>query len=165
LFALEIDTGAPVVERLLDMRFDNEFELVGRDGARRVRLRGVADRIDLRADATLRVVDYKTGRAPDAQMALQLPIYGACAEQQLAGYRGRQWTVGETVYAAFGEPRLIVRHGKGDISALVTDGQRRMLDAITEIEEGRFPPRPIDLHECTLCPYPTVCRKDYVGDE
>jgi RecB family exonuclease len=90
LFALEIDSGAPVVERLLEMRLDNEFELVGHDGPRRVRIRGVADRVDLRADGTLRIVDYKTGRAPEPQAALQLPLYGACAEQQLAGYRGRQ---------------------------------------------------------------------------
>lgn len=165
LFTLEIDTGAPVVERLLEMRFDDDFELVGREGPCRVRLRGVADRIDLHGDGTLRVVDYKTGRAPEAQASLQLPIYGVCAEQQLAGYRGRPWRVGETVYAAFGDPRLFVRHARGDVRTLAAEGQRRMVDAITGIEEGTFPPRPIDLHECTTCPYPTVCRKDYVGEE
>ena len=31
--------------------------------ARRIRLRGTADRIDLLADGTLRLIDYKTGKA------------------------------------------------------------------------------------------------------
>ena len=36
-------------------------------------------------DGTLRVVDYKIGRAPERKRSLQLPIYGVCAQQALDG--------------------------------------------------------------------------------
>lgn len=164
LLALELD-GQPVVERLVEYAVRGTFEFAGEDGLRRVELDGVADRIDLRADGTLQVVDYKTGRAPDANEALQLPIYGACAEVQLAGRHGRHWTVGEAAYVAFGDPRLVVRVGADDPQKMLAEGQRRFVSAIDSIERGEFPPRPIDLSRCAFCAYPTVCRKDYVGEE
>jgi RecB family exonuclease len=57
-----------------------------------MRLRGKADRIDLLDDGTLRVVDYKLGRAPKPARALQLPVYGVCVTQQLEGRHGRSPT-------------------------------------------------------------------------
>ncbi len=61
-------------------------------GARSVEFRGLADRIDLAADGTLHVVDYKTGKSdgykdlsednPDARgRRLQLAVYGQAARQ------------------------------------------------------------------------------------
>ena len=46
----------------------------GEEGPVRLRLRGKADRIDLLDDGTLRIVDYKLGRAPKPGRALQLPV-------------------------------------------------------------------------------------------
>ena len=72
-------------------------------GPRRVTLRSKADRIDLLQDGTLRIVDYKTGRAPEKKRSLQLPIYGVCAQQALEGRHGRSWTVSRAGYIAFKE--------------------------------------------------------------
>ena len=70
-------------ERLLEYPFEGAFASKATDGPQPVRVRGKADRIDLLEDGTLRVVDYKLGRAPKPARALQLPIYGVCAQQQL----------------------------------------------------------------------------------
>ena len=59
---------------------------------RHVQFRGLADRVDVAADGTLHVVDYKTGKADDYKhlsednpdeggRRLQLPVYGQAARQ------------------------------------------------------------------------------------
>ena len=72
----------------------------GAGETRRIRLRSKADRIDLLEDGSLRIVDYKIGRAPDRKRSLQLPIYGACAAQALQGRLGRTWQLGRAGYVA-----------------------------------------------------------------
>jgi len=52
-----------------------------------------------------------------------------------------------------------------DLDTAVADGQQRLIAAVEGIERGEFPVRPEDPFLCTWCPYPSVCRKDYVGDE
>ena len=89
----------------------------GADGPRAVRIRGKADRIDLLEDGTLRVIDYKLGRAPKTARALQLPIYGVCAEQHLKGRHGRTWTVSSAGYVAFKEKNPFVPLGSVDLAA------------------------------------------------
>ena len=42
---------------------------------------------------------------------------------------------------------------------------RDFLAAVDEIEQGQFPVRPSEPYRCVYCEYPTVCRKDYVGDD
>ena len=102
-FAFEIEHGDDVLERLLEHALEGEFTFEGSDGPRRVSLRAKADRIDLLADGTLRVVDYKLGKAPKTSRALQLPVYGVCAQQALEGHRGRSWTLSKAGYVAFRE--------------------------------------------------------------
>ena len=94
-------------------------------------------------------------------------MYGACAEQQLNGYRGRTWTFGAAGYVAFGDPRSFVPlETRGtSFAEAVREGQARFIEAIQGIEGGRFPVRPAEPYRCTYCAYPSVCRKDYVGDE
>ena len=166
-FAFEIEHGIDVVERLLEYEFAGAFTFDGPDGTREVRLRGKADRIDLLADGTLRVIDYKLGRAPKPARALQLPIYGLCAQQRLGGRHGRSWTLGRAGYVAFREKNAFVELGGrgGNLAAALADGQQRFLDAIAHIEAGEFPAAPDEPWTCTRCGYPHVCRKDYVGDE
>ena len=84
VFRMEAERPVDVVERLLEYELDGEFELAGPDGPRRIALRGMADRLDLLADGTFRLIDYKLSSAPNKSRALQLPIYGVCAEQRLA---------------------------------------------------------------------------------
>ena len=166
LFSREAENpSAEIVERLPEYRIRGTFELGPATGRRTVALRGVADRIDLHADGTLTVVDYKTGRAPDRSRALQLPLYARCAEQQLRGRHNRDWRAGGGMYVAFGESRLTVpMEGKGEATDAMDDGEARALAAVAGIEAGRCPPRPAELFRCTMCPYQTVCRKDYVED-
>lgn len=166
-FEFEVGLEAAVVERLLEYGFDGEFELHGSGGARRVRLRGKTDRIDLLQDGTLRVIDYKLGSAPKLASAVQLPIYGVCAEQRLAGHRGRAWRLGAAGYIAFNERRAftpLAQAGKPFDDA-VRQGQERFVGAVEGIERGEFPVRPAEPYRCAYCAYPSICRKDYVGDE
>ena len=133
---------------------------------RTVCIRAQADRIDLLADGSLRIVDYKLGRAPKPSRALQLPIYGVCATQHLEGHRGRSWRVAEAGYVAFGEPEVFrPLVSRGDIETALAAGQQRLIAAVEGIERGEFPPRPDEPYICTYCAFAGVCRKDYVGDE
>ena len=166
-FAFEIEHGVEVIERLVEYGFDGEFPFETSDGPRRVRLRGKADRIDLLADGTLRVIDYKLGRAPKPGRVLQLPIYGLCAQEQLRGYRGKDWTLGRAGYVAFREKNPFVELGgrSGNLQDALQEGSERFLNAVERIEAGDFPPSPDEPWTCTRCGFPHVCRKDYVGDE
>ena len=157
----------PVVNRLLEHPFDGEFTIESAHGARRVRLRGKVDRVDLLADGSLRLIDYKTGRAPDAGRSIQLPAYLICTTQQLWRDTGRAWTAGEAFYLAFGErdPVCPVLKAGEDPAPLLAAAQARLLGAVDAIAEGSFPPRPASTRLCGNCGFRGVCRKDYVGVE
>jgi RecB family exonuclease len=166
-FAVEIEQGIGVAERLLEYPFEGTFAFAGQAGAQAVRVRGKADRIDVLDDGTLRIIDYKLGRAPKTARALQLPIYGLCAQQQIERERGVRLPIGRAGYVAFKEKNAFVDlAGKsGDVAAALADGQQRFLDAIAGIERGEYPPSPDEPWTCNRCGFPHVCRKDYVGDE
>ncbi len=165
-FMFEIEQGGAVVERLLEHQLEGAFEFQTAAGPRTVRLRAKADRIDLLSDGTLRLIDYKLGKAPKASRALQLPVYGVCAEQTLRGRHGRSWTLGQAGYVAFREKNAFVPLGaSSSLAEAVSAGQERFLAAVDAIERGEFPPDPDEPFLCTRCGYASVCRKDYVGDE
>jgi ATP-dependent helicase/DNAse subunit B len=166
-FAFEIEQGVPVLERLLEHPLEGRFRIEGSSGSREVQLRGKADRIDLLRDGTFRVVDYKLGRAPKPARALQLPIYGVAARQQLEGHQGRSWSLACAGYVAFREKNPFVELGgrSGSLDAALRDGQDRLLGAIEAMEAGEFPVSPDEPWMCTRCGFPHLCRKDYVGDE
>jgi RecB family exonuclease len=165
-FMFEIEHDVEVVERLLEHPLEGEFAFTDDEGTRRVRIRAKADRIDLLEDGTLRVIDYKLGRAPKSSRSLQLPIYGVCAAQHLAGRHGRRWTVSRAGYVAFKEKNAFVQLGAStSLAEAFTEGQQRLLSAVDGIERGEFPVRPDEPFLCTRCGYSGVCRKDYVGDE
>jgi RecB family exonuclease len=173
VFRMEAERPIEVVERLLEYRLGGEFEFVGPRGTRRLALKGVADRLDLLEDGTFRLIDYKSS-APNKSRALQLPIYGLCAEQRLQNHRPptgsgqaeRSWTLGEAAYVSFrGAKRvtpLFTR--RADRDSVLESAQERLIDAVDGIERGDFPPTPEDVFLCGFCSYGAVCRKDYVGD-
>ena len=165
VFRMEAERPVPVVARLLEHTLDGTFTLRGSDGERQVPIRGRVDRIDLLGDGTFRLIDYKLGWPPDRSRALQLPIYGLCAEQQLREL-GRRWTLGEAVYLAFKGPKRVVPLFATDAARdeTLTRAQQRMLDTLDAIERGDFPPTPDDVYRCDNCGFASVCRKDYVGD-
>jgi RecB family exonuclease len=180
VFRMEAERPAEVVERLLEYRLEGEFEFVGPRGARRMALRGVADRLDLLADGTFRLIDYKLSSAPSKSRALQLPIYGLCAEQRLQSHRpatgsgqaasaasaARSWTLGEAAYISFRGPKRVTPlfTKRSDRESVLASAQARLIDAVEGIERGDFPPTPEDVFLCGFCSYGAVCRKDYVGD-
>lgn len=167
-FAFEVEHGVPVLERLLEHGLEQPFVFSGPDGAAvPISIKAKADRIDLLEDGTLRIIDYKLGRAPSRDRALQLPIYGIGAVQALEGRHGRHWTIGRAGYIAFREKQAFVPLGRTsqDLDAALVEGQSRFIGAVQGIESGAFPVQPAELFLCNWCPYPAVCRKDYVGDE
>ena len=163
---MEAERPVPVVARLLERRLDGEFTFETPDGSRQIAIRGKADRIDLLADGTFRLIDYKLGWPPDRGMALQLPVYGLCAEQQLDGHLGRHWTLGEAVYLAFKGPKRVVSlfTPREDRRDTLTKAAACLVNTIDAIHRGDFPPTPDDVFRCDTCSYASVCRKDYVGD-
>ena len=164
VFVAEIEGRTDVVERLLEYRIDGRFELGRPPGRRTVAIRGVVDRIDLHADRTFRVIDYKASRPPHPSRALQLPLYARCVERQLRAERGEDWRATEALYVAFGDPRLQVSAPGGDIARAIADGEARVVELVEAIEAGEYPPRPVDRARCASCAFPTVCRKDHVED-
>ena len=166
VFRMEAERLVPVVERLLEHSLRGAFTIATDAGPRVVELRGKADRVDLLADGTFRVIDYKLGWPPDRTRALQLPIYSLCAEQRLAGHRGKTWTAGEAVYLAFKGPKRVVPLFTSPAARdeVLAKAQQRLADTIDAIHRGEFPPTPDDVHRCETCGFSTVCRRDYVGD-
>jgi RecB family exonuclease len=162
-FAFELEDGVPVVERLLEFELRGTFGFAAGGVTRNVAVRSKADRIDLLADGTLRVIDYKLSRAPDRKRALQLPVYGLCAEQALKGRHGRTWRLAHAGYIAFKEKSPYVE--LQPLDKALADGQARLLATVAAIEGGEFPVQPDEPFLCTWCAYSGVCRKDYVGDE
>ncbi len=166
VFRMEAERPVPVVERLLEFKLTLPFSLTIDGAARMMPLRGKLDRIDLLDDGTFRLIDYKLGWPPDRGTALQLPVYGLWAEQQLTRERGRHWTLGEAVYLAFKGPRRVVPlfSSAADRAGVLAAAGQRLAGALDRIAAGHFPPSPDDVHRCETCSFTAVCRKDYVGD-
>ena len=161
---IRVETGrlGEVIESQVERPFSGEFEFLDRAGAkRRVGIRGVADRVDFLSDGSVRIIDYKLGRPPKSGRAIQLPVYMACVDQDLARNRKQSWRPGEAAYVAFGapEPRVpIFTSGDGGESVL-NEGQARFLEAVDGIESGELPPRPAEDRLCSSCGFSAVCRK------
>jgi RecB family exonuclease len=166
---LEASRSEEIEGRWIEHVLEGEFSLGASDG-RRVAVRGVADRIDLLAGRRLRVADYKSGYPPDPKRALQVAVYALCAQEQLAARDGVAWTIDEAAYLAFAGKRAVVpvvRSGAPapDAEAVLAAARTRLFEAVDGVERGEFPPRPHELRLCASCAFPSVCRKDYVGDE
>ena len=167
VLGLEASRPAVVQERWLEYRLEGDFSLGAADG-RRVPLKGVADRIDLLDGNRLRVIDYKSGYPPNVKRALQVVVYALCAQERLAGRDGRPWTLDEAAYVAFAGKRAlvpVVKAGAKDVDDILAAARQRLIALVDDIGSGTFPPRPHEPMMCTYCAYPSVCRKDYVGDQ
>jgi RecB family exonuclease len=165
VFEREVSSDARLVTRRLEHRLEGEFALGSPDG-RRVSLKGVADRIDVLEGNRLRVIDYKTGSAPNPRRALQVPIYALSAqEREEAG--GQRWTIDEAAYIAFSGKRTYVPVIKPGTAAeeVLNAARERLFAAVDGIERGEFPARPHDPIICTWCAFVAVCRKDYVDHD
>jgi RecB family exonuclease len=174
VFEREVSSDARVLRRRLEHRLEGEFGLGSPDG-RRVPLKGVADRIDFLDGNRLRVIDYKTGSAPNPRRALQVPIYALSAQEREEPGDGPPWTIDEAAYIAFSGKRSFVpviksrRRGAENASnasdEVLSAARERLFAAVDGIERGEFPARPHDPIICTYCAFVSVCRKDYVDHE
>ena len=160
VLAMEVSRPGAVRERWLEYRLEGEFSLG--EPARRVPLRGVADRIDLLEGHRLRVIDYKTGSAPERGRALQVPIYALCAQERLAARDSTPWTVDEALYISLSGKKASVRVADAVDTDLLLSARDRVFEIVEHINGGRFPVRPHEPIRCSYCAYPSVCRKDYV---
>jgi RecB family exonuclease len=165
VLGLEASRPTPVRERWLEYRLEGEFSLGAPEGPH-IPLKGVADRIDLMDGNQLRVIDYKSGYPPNPKRALQAPIYALCAQERLEQRDGRPWHIDEAAYVAFAGKRSLVPVIKpGGDPEVLASARGRVIALVDGITRGEFPVRPYELRICSYCAYPSVCRKDYVGDD
>ncbi|MDP2321185.1 MAG: PD-(D/E)XK nuclease family protein [Acidobacteriota bacterium] len=161
VFAMEAERGTAIRERLMEFELDGEFTFTGEDGASRtVRLRAKIDRVDVLADGTFRVIDYKTKYVPDRRIALQLPIYSAGVRARLSAERGAGFTASEAMYLSFEGPQAVMalkETGKS-FDELVTAAEHRLVQALDDIAAGHYPPRPETRNLCGMCAFVAVCR-------
>ncbi len=165
VFAMEAERPGAISRRLLEYPLQGDFAFRARDGrARVVTVSAKTDRIDVLADGTLRVIDYKSKQTPDLKVALQLPIYSVCARESLRASTGRSWEIGEAMYLSFeGDKAVVPLRAKGrTIDDLLADAQDRLLAALDGIAAGHFPPQPARKALCGPCPYRAVCRLEIV---
>ena len=158
---LEAERTTPVVERRLEHKIDGIYRFRGADGVREIEVRGIADRIDLLADGTFRVLDYKASRPGST---LQIALYATCVRQKLRGYRGRDWELAEAAYIAFRGDKTVVplTTRPADNEQALEEAEQDVVAIADAIARGEFPPRPRTRSLCPICAFAAVCRKDYV---
>jgi DNA helicase II / ATP-dependent DNA helicase PcrA len=110
---------------------------------------GRIDRMDRKADGSVSIVDYKTGKArsqEDADESLQLSIYAMAANQKW-GYQ-----VGALVFHNLeGNVPVVSRRTEFQLE----EARERVLAVAHGIAEGNFEPK-IDFH-CTFCAFRGLC--------
>jgi RecB family exonuclease len=118
------------------------------DDGRHVRVRGYVDRIDVAADGSVHVVDYKTGRVSSRYgdvkddpvgggVKLQLPIYGLAARERhpdATGVWAEYWFITHE-----GEGSRIRHQVTEDVAARLRAALQVVIDGIGH---GLFPARP-----------------------
>src|SRR5690606_36680946 len=130
---------------------------------RPITIRGKADRIDVLHDGRLRVIDYKLGRAPDAE-SLQAAVYAWCVKQLLQERGGRQYGFAAALYLSFGASRQFangIKGAEGEVEAAVAARAGEFATVVERIEAGQFPARPVRVSLCVSCGVAGVCRKEY----
>jgi RecB family exonuclease len=170
VFELEVDQGAAVTDRQVERELVGTFEFPRLNGLepRPIAIRGKADRIDVLADGSLRVVDYKLGRMPDIDASVQIAVYAHAARQLIEREDGRPHPIAAAQYLAFGDDRRL-EGSLGDrrtpAGLAVEARASAFAAAIEQIEAGAFPARPRHVSDCAWCRYAGVCRKEYPSGE
>lgn len=164
----EAERDVPVVERLLELSLDGTYTFTAADGrTRTLSLRGKPDRLDLTADGRLFVIDYKSRHVPNVRRALQLPIYAFCATEHLRRTRQRSFALADAVYLSGEGPKTVTPLAKtpAQLAERLADAQTRLIDALEQMEQGQFPPRPHEPRLCGHCDFASVCRRALTSDD
>ena len=148
---LRLEMGRrPLHKRLLEYGFKNPYRFEkGPNGESPwwVQVKGRADRVDIDPDGHLHVFDYKSGKSPEPKLTIQVPLYALCLAQELSAQPV------EAAYLSLRDMRLVPRQ---DYQAAAD----RLLEIYRDAREGRFPPRPHQIHLCNTCGYAGLCRKE-----
>ena len=166
VFELEADSGVTLTERRLETVLDGVFVFPRLHGliTRPIAIRGKADRVDVLADGSIAVVDYKLGRMPDLRSSVQIAVYAHCARQAMEAADGRPHLVSSAMYLAFGDDRRLEGPigGGQELPQMAVDARvAEFAGAVERIEAGEFPPAPKRPNECQWCGFAGVCRKEY----
>ena len=140
----------PLRRRLVEYAFQDHFQFPdGPEGERPwfVRIKGRVDRLDIDAQGSLHVLDYKSGRAPDPKVSLQVPLYATCLQQQFSA------PAMTASYLSLRERRSVPRQDVEKVPPLLRNTYR-------SISRGIFTPRPYQDFLCNTCGYVGVCRKE-----
>ncbi|KYF68759.1 hypothetical protein BE15_25005 [Sorangium cellulosum] len=137
----------------------------GAAGAPSLWVDGQIDRIDRSTDRrVVRVVDYKTGKLPDAKerrRALQLPLYSAIAARALGAEEVRAVYIGVRqrgmieLWPRTAEEQRALAEGWGEAA-------RTARAAVVALWHGRAAPRPALPTLCARCDARDVCRRPAV---
>lgn len=135
--------------------------VIWRDGDA-IRLKGFIDRIDRRADGTLRIVDYKTSgkssyttRSFERGELLQLPLYALAAQEALELGRvsdGFYWHFLSAEKSAFTLQKV-----ENQVEGAIETAVAHAWDAVDRIRSGRFAPTPPDGGCPSYCPAAAFC--------
>jgi putative RecB family exonuclease len=131
-----------------------EVDLVGVDGTGPTPLKGVIDRIDLGASGEVRIVDYKTGRAPSERREVaalyQLKFYA------LMIYRMRGVVPGQLKLIYLGDSSALIYRVELDELIAFQRGVVALWQAVTAaVEAGQFQPHRNPA--CGWCAYQALC--------
>ena len=144
-FDLEDPTRLEPAERELFVEYDLASGL---------RLRGYVDRLDVAASGALRVVDYKTGRAPregfEAKAMFQMKFYALV----LWRLRGEVPRLLQLLYLGSGE---VLRYEPDEADLLATERKLEAIWAAVQraTERGDWRPSPSRL--CDWCDHQALC--------
>ena len=136
---------------------DEAAEMPLEDGSS-IRVHGRVDRVDKLRDGTLRLIDYKTGRAFelgtkrgafDGGRKLQLAVYSPAVSAALKAE------------VSVAEYRFPTERGDGNVAradaAQLLQAPRIVQSMLEDVSNGRFLPT-IDVNDCKYCDYAAVCR-------
>lgn len=134
-------------------------------GGRALAVRGRADRVDVLRDGTLRVVDYKTGKADRFAKRTRDGVFNGGRRLQPALYAAALGALIGAPVSRF-EYRFPTERGRNEIVTYTSTELRDARDIVDGLlrylESGSFIPTS-DSDDCGYCDYQSICRARRVG--
>ena len=163
-FAFEIEDAVGVVERLLEYRAEGDVHLRNR--------RHHTRRTDPRDGGSHRPARRRDHARHRLQVVRRPTASARCSSPSTGGRpTGARWPSRTVLDAGARRSHFGAQHEGAFVTSAARSrlGRCRRPGAAAGRDRrhrgGEFPPRPVYPFLCTCCPYPAVCRKDYVGDE